>query len=616
MNEAKRTMIIAVTGRGILLATKLQQEIPKSTVITTRDTEDDHVVKVENLADFIAGHFHKNDAFIFISALGICVRLIAPHLADKASDPAIICMDDQGKFVQSVSSGHKGGANALARQTAKIFGAQAVISTSSDLQEIWALDILGDQFDWTTEFSINAKDILAKFVNNEPTALLLEVNTKGTRHLEKTLPGFVEVFYREEDIDYSRFQLLIAVTFKKYAPAIPAVTYYPKVLSLGSGCSKALDPVLFEDTLRSELHTQGFAFEAIKDLGSIDLKKDQQAYLAFTAKNNILFQTFPRETVRKIKVPNPSETVQSKIGVDGVSESAAMLLSGNTSLLVEKRKVILADGNKFTYALAIAPAVERKPSIAIVGAGPGDEELISVKGKKLLEQADCVLYAGSLVPGQMISWCKEGVIARNSASMTLEEQVSFIQEHYLKGHKIVRLHSGDPAIYGATQEQMTLFDALGMEYFIVPGISSFSAAAAVLKSQFTIPGVVQTIVITRGEGKTPVPEAEKLEEIAKLNATVCLYLSAQVAKKVEQQLLQHYAPSTPVAVLYRLTWKDEEVYTGTLENLAGIVKSSKKTRTVLIVVGHAIHARKNRSELYHPKWKHIFRTHKQFSPKP
>ena len=510
-----------------------------------------------------------------------------------------------------VTSGHQGGANLLARQTAKIFGAQAVISTSSDLQEIWALDTLGDTFNWTTEFSIGAKDVLAKFVNNERTALLLEVNTKGTQYLEKTLPDFVELFYREKDIDYSRFQLLIAVTFKKYSPVIPAVIYYPKVLSLGSGCSKTLDPVLFEDTLRSEMNKQGLSFDALKNFGSIDIKKDQEAYVKFTTKYNIPFQTFDQEAIRQVNVPNPSETVQAKIGVDGVSESTAMLLSGNTGLLLEKHKVILADGNKFTYALALEPSVERKPSIAIVGAGPGDEELISVKGKKLLEQADCVLYAGSLVPKEMTSWCKEGAVVRNSASMTLEEQVNLVREHYLKGHKIVRLHSGDPSIYGATQEQMTLFDTLGMEYFIVPGISSFSAAAAVLKSEFTIPGVVQTIILTRGEGKTPVPETEKLEEIAKLNATVCLYLSAQIARKVEQQLLQHYDPSTPVAVLYRLTWKDEEVYTGTLENLADLVRASKKTRTVLIVVGHAIQARKNRSELYHPEWKHIFRTQKK-----
>ena len=416
-------------------------------------------------------------------------------------------------------------------------------------------------------------------------------------------------------MDCSKFSLLLAVTYKSYRLDIPTVHFYPKVLSLGTGCSKELDPRLFAQSLREQLAAQGLSFHAIKSFGSIDLKKDQQAYVRFSKDTNIPFHTFGKEEIDTVKVPNPSEVVRSKIGVDGVSESLAMLLSGNNTLLVEKQKIKLDNGHKFTYAIALDHEVTRKPSIAIVGAGPGDEELISVKGKKLLEQADCVLYAGSLVPEEMTSWCKEGAVVRNSAAMTLEEQMALVQEHYRKGHNIVRLHSGDPSIYGAIQEQMTLFDELGMEYFIVPGISSFNAAAAVLKSEFTIPEVVQTIIITRGEGKTPLPENEKLEEMAKLKATICLFLSAGIAAKVQEQMLRYYEPDTPVAVLYRLTWKDEEVYTGTLQNLAELVKASKKTRTVLIVVGHAIHARKNRSQLYSPGWKHIFRTQKKFTLK-
>ena len=611
----KKIHIIATTDRGIALGRKLQMEIPKSVVVTTRKTPDEHVSQVDSIAAFLSGYFQKTDAFIFITSLGACVRLIAPYLADKSTDPAVLCMDDHARFVQSVVGGHQGGANQLAAKVSKVFGAQAVVSTSSDLQGIWALDTLGEQFDWHTEFSTDPNAIISAFVNNAPTGLLLEVDTKGTRYLEETVPDFVEVFYDAEEMDCSQFSLLLAVTYKSYPLDIPTVQFYPKVLSLGTGCSKELDPELFAQSLREQLAAQGLSFHAIKSFGSIDLKKDQQAYIQFTQDTNIPFHTFGKEEINTVKVPNPSEVVRSKIGVDGVSESLAMLLSGNTTLLVEKQKITLDNGHKFTYAIALDHEVTRKPSIAIVGAGPGDEELISVKGKKLLEQADCVLYAGSLVPEEMTSWCKEGAVVRNSAAMTLEEQMALVQEHYHKGHNIVRLHSGDPSIYGAIQEQMTLFDELGMEYFIVPGISSFNAAAAVLKSEFTIPEVVQTIIITRGEGKTPLPENEKLEEMAKLKATICLFLSAGIAAKVQEQMLKYYEPDTPVAVLYRLTWKDEEVYTGTLQNLAELVKASKKTRTVLIVVGHAIHARKNRSKLYSPGWKHIFRTQKKFTLK-
>jgi precorrin-4 C11-methyltransferase len=191
--------------------------------------------------------------------------------------------------------------------------------------------------------------------------------------------------------------------------------------------------------------------------------------------------------------------------------------------------------------------------------------------------------------------------------MTLEEQVALMDEHYQKGHLIVRLQSGDPSIYGAIQEQMSIFDERGMDYFIVPGISSFQAAAAYLKSEFTIPEVVQSIILTRGEGKTPLPEREKLNEMASHQATMCIFLSATIAKDVQAQLLEHYPGDTPVAVLYRVTWKDEKVFTGELKDLAKIIRDSKFTLTVLIIVGAAIGARKNRSQLYSPTYRHTFR---------
>jgi precorrin-4 C11-methyltransferase len=212
----------------------------------------------------------------------------------------------------------------------------------------------------------------------------------------------------------------------------------------------------------------------------------------------------------------------------------------------------------------------------------------------------------------MTNWCREGAIVRNSAMMTLEEQVTLMKEEYAKGHFIVRLQSGDPALYGAIQEQMTIFDEMGMDYFIVPGISAYSAGAAALRSEFTIPEVVQSIVLTRGEGKTPMPSKESIASFAATNATMCIFLSAGIAGKVQKELLEHFDENTPVAVLYRLTWKDEAIYQGELKDLAKIVKDSKKTRTVLIIVGNAIGARKNRSQLYSPEWKHIFRTNKKF----
>ncbi|WP_108805125.1 precorrin-4 C(11)-methyltransferase [Aquimarina sp. Aq107] len=608
----KKIAIIAVTEKGLEKALVIQKEFPKSVVITTLSSTNGNVSTINSISNYLNENFTKLDGICFVTALGICVRLIAPYIQDKNSDPAVVSVDDLGLNVQSVLSGHKGGANDFTSKIAAVLGAKPIISTSSDVQNIWALDTLGTQFDWQVKSSLSMNKTMALFVNNKPTALLLDIKDKGTQHLEKTLPNFVTVFYREADIDYAQFELCIAISYKMYEVSIPSLFFIPKVLSIGSGCSKQLDSVLFETTLKEELRRRNIHFSAIKNFGSIDIKAGQQAYLDFSNNNKIPFSTFTADEINTITVPNPSEVVRSKIGVQGVSESTAMLLSGNKNVVIEKQKIHLDNGEKFTFSVALDTKVERSTAIAIIGAGPGDEELITVKGKQYLEEADCVLYAGSLVPEEMTSWCKSGAVVRNSAMMTLEEQVSIMQEHYKKGNSIVRLQSGDPSLYGAIQEQMTIFDELGMDYFIVPGISAFSAAAAVLKSEFTIPEVVQSIVLTRGEGKTPMPSKESISAFAATNATMCIFLSAGIAKKVEAQLLEHFNADTPVAVMYRISWKDEEIFQGKLEDLAEIVKKSKKTRTVLIVVGHAIGARKNRSQLYSPEWKHIFRTNKKF----
>ncbi|WP_299252796.1 precorrin-4 C(11)-methyltransferase [uncultured Aquimarina sp.] len=604
--------IIAITDKGIAQALVLQKQFPKSLVITTRETAHDTVSVVPSITNYLESNFEKLDGLCFVSALGICVRTIAPFIKDKKTDPAVICVDDFGKNIQSVLSGHQGGANDLALKVAQLVGGTPIISTSSDVQGIWTLDTLGKQFNWQTESKQSIKDEMALFVNNKRTALLLDINDKGTEYLEKNCPHFVTVFYDEKKIDHSQFELIIAVTYKLYDFSIPSLFYVPKVLSIGSGCSKTLDSELFDTVLKEKLKNEGLLFSAIKNFGSISIKSEQQAYLDWSKKNNIPFKTFSAEIINTITVPNPSVVVHEKIGVDGVSESTSLLLSHNTKLLVEKQKVHIETSEKFTFAVALDRKVERRPQIAIIGAGPGDEELITVKGKRYLQTADCVLYAGSLIPEEMTSWCKPEAVVQNSAMMTLEEQVNLMHTHYKKGHNVVRLHSGDPSLYGAIQEQMTIFDELEMDYFIVPGISSFSAAAAVLKSEFTIPEVVQSIVLTRGEGKTPMPAKESIAAFAKTNATMCIFLSAGIAKKVQAQLLEHYDANTPVAVLYRLTWKDEAIYEGQLHELAQMVKESKKTRTVLIIVGKAIRARKNRSLLYSPEWKHIFRTNKKF----
>ena len=234
----------------------------------------------------------------------------------------------------------------------------------------------------------------------------------------------------------------------------------------------------------------------------------------------------------------------------------------------------------------------------------------------MLEKADLILYAGSLVPKALTECHKAGAIVRSSADMNLEEQCELMKEHYDKGHFIVRLHTGDPCIFGAIQEQMVFFDQQGMDYHITPGISSFLAAAAELRSQFTIPEHTQTIILTRGEGRTPMPEKEQLHLLAKSQSTMCIFLSAAIVDDVQKELLQEYPEDTPVAACYHLTWPDQKIYRGQLKDLAKIVHDNNLTLTTMLVVGEAIEERERLSEsclqarqsqLYSKYFTHLFR---------
>jgi precorrin-4 C11-methyltransferase len=606
----KPTAILASTDRGVLLADRLRRELEGSVVFSTRPGDAPTVQPIASISDFLATSFTDYEAFIFVGALGICVRSIAPYVQDKATDPAIINLDDHGQFVQPVLSGHLGGANKLARRLARVLGAQAIITTASDLQNIWALDTLAAQFGWQAVPSQPLNQLISLFVNNAKTALLLDVQAEGTRWLEKTRPPFVDVFYHRDEIAWDQYQLALAVTYRPLVAPVPVLTFYAPVLHLGLGCSRDIEADLLEASVRTQLAEHGLAIEAVKSINSIDIKHDEVAFLALAERLRVPLLTYPADALNTQTAPNPSDVVLSKLGVPSVGEAAAQLASGNGNLLLEKQKVTVTSGKKHTLAVALDATAERRGVVAIVGAGPGDASLISVKGKELLETADLILYAGSLVPERLTHYAKPGAVVRNSAGMTLEEQLHLMSEHYQRGHLIVRLQSGDPSIYGAIQEQMTEFDERGMDYFIVPGISAFQAAAASLNSEFTIPEVVQTIILTRGAGNTPLPPHEDLAAMAKHRATMCIFLSATIAKRVQAQLEEHYPADTPVAILYRVTWDDEEIYTGQLADLASLIREHKLTRTVLIVVGAAIGARKNRSQLYHPDWKHIFRTGK------
>ena len=239
--------------------------------------------------------------------------------------------------------------------------------------------------------------------------------------------------------------------------------------------------------------------------------------------------------------------------------------------------------------------------VHFVGAGSGAVDLITVRGAKLLGEADVVIYAGSLVNPELLKLCKEGCEIHNSATMTLEEVIAVIQEAEVGRKTTVRLHTGDSSIYGAVREQFDELIKLGIEYDVCPGVSSFCGAAASLKTEYTLPDVSQTVIITRAAGRTPVPEKQSIRELAAHQATMVLFLSTSLTEKLQKDLLEGgYPANTPVAVVYKATWPDESIFRCTVDTLHKTVTENGLTKTSLIIVGNCMGETYLRSLLYHP----------------
>ena len=585
----QKIAVIQINETGKDIATTLQRELGAK-VISRTD---------------VGKLWKQYDAFVFIGAMGICVRTIAPYIKDKHEDPAVVCVDSLGLNAVSVLSGHIGGANDLTREIAALIGAHEVITTQSDNAGLWALDTLEQRFGWSI---VSGKESLNEcifaFVNREPTALLIEQGDEGTDYLRRTMPAHVTVINNILEAKRGKYRLLIIVSISEHSVPDGLLTlhFVPKIATIGFGLAHHPDDYnRIYDEIEAELTNRG-CLPCAKEWCTIDVKADEP-FIEVLRAHGEKVRFFTAEELSAIEVPNPSDTVAKHVGTPSVCEAAAILGSNQGVLIFPKIK-----GKNWTVALALDRRhLVRKGHIEIVGAGPGDPDLISVRGRRMLEKADLILYAGSLVPKALTECHKAGAVVRSSADMNLEEQCVLMKEHYDKGHFIVRLHTGDPCIFGAIQEQMAFFDQNGMDYHITPGISSFLAAAAELQSQFTIPERCQTIILTRGEGRTPMPEKEQLHLLARSQSTMCIFLSASIVDDVQRELLQEYPEDTPVAACYHLTWPDQKIYRGQLKDLAKIVHDNHLTLTTMLVVGEAIDNRQGLSDLYSKHFTHLFR---------
>ncbi len=246
--------------------------------------------------------------------------------------------------------------------------------------------------------------------------------------------------------------------------------------------------------------------------------------------------------------------------------------------------------------------------VYFIGAGPGDPDLITVKGQRLIEEADVMIYTGSLVNPQVLAGAKPDAELYDSAAMTLDEVVALMEQGERKQKQVVRVHTGDPSLYGAVREQMAELDRLGIAYEVIPGVSSFLAAAAAMKREYTLPGVSQTVILTRMEGRTPVPESEQIAKLAAHQATMVIFLSVGRIGQLCEQLRQGgYHEDTPAAAVYKASWKDQKIVCGTLKELAGKVQEAGIRKTALVMVGGFLGDEFEKSKLYDPGFGHEYR---------
>lgn len=252
-----------------------------------------------------------------------------------------------------------------------------------------------------------------------------------------------------------------------------------------------------------------------------------------------------------------------------------------------------------------------KSKVYFIGAGPGNPELITLKGHRMIGEADVIIYAGSLVNPEVLANRKASSLMYNSAEMDLEEIIAVMQKAHTEGLSVARVHTGDPSIYGSIREQIEELDKLNISYEVVPGVSSFTAAASVLCKEFTVPEISQTVICTRFEGRTPVPELERMELLASHQTSMAIFLSVQMIGDLVSQLTKHYPITTPIAVIEKATWADERVIRGTLNDIAHKIAEAGIKKTAMILVGNFLGSDYNNSKLYAADFSHEYRNAKK-----
>ncbi|HTU19887.1 MAG TPA: precorrin-4 C(11)-methyltransferase [Gemmataceae bacterium] len=621
MKPTATIALIAVTKHGVEQARLLRRRLGRGEVHRPAHYGDpphpwEHPF-TGPLSEQVPNLFARCDQLVFFLATGAVTRLIAPCLVSKTSDPGVLVVDEAGHFVIPLLSGHQGGANAFARTVAGCLGATPVITTASDVLGGLSIDGLADTFGWIVEPAEGLKPAAVALVNRESVAIVQEIGGRGCWLDDNDLPANVTFVHDSGWLQGRHFERVLWITDRvvddcRGIDEGRILWFRPPSLALGVGCERGISTEALADGLDRFLQKYRLARGSIRTLASVDLKDDETALIELAKQHG--WQThfyLPEELARTSGIRNPSPMVTKCVGTPGVAEPAALLAAGTERLLVEKQVMTSPlSPRRMTFALARLASYQNRTAagrVIFVGAGPGDPELLTLKARHALRRADTVIYAGSLVPEEVLRHAAGTAVLHNSAHLTLEQVMETTLTAARNGEQVVRLHSGDTSLYSAIQEQLAVLEEAGIDAEVIPGISAFQAAAAVLKSELTLPEVVQTVILTRGEGDTKMPAGEALESLAQHRATLCIFLSARLADTVQTRLLTAYSPQTPAAIVYRVSWPDEKIILTTLANLAAEVRRNRLTRTTLFLVGEAVGGRRNRSRLYDRSHGHLFR---------
>lgn len=542
-----KTAVFSTSEKGNLLAKSIQEELVYTDTFSTK--EDKSFLKVESFADFVEWSFDDYDHIILIGDLADNILNLTPYIKEQYKKLLIFNVDVNGDFVQILQVGEEGEANQEAQKLAGITGGTAIISTQAKASKEWDLESFTERFEWEADLNDDWESVRTLFRTRTKVALILEVRDMGSAYLEKTAPSFVEIFYHVDDLEEENFDLIIAVSPLLYRFKVTSVMYRPKILTLGMGCHKNFPHGILVNDIQEKLAQHGISWKAIRTLSTADSKSKEMALLEVCHHLKIEFKTYSSDFLNRIPIPNPSDVILKHTGLRGLAESAALAVSKTNKLIVEKQNDKPECNQYYTWALAIDQLNLREGQLEIVGAGPGNPDLITLQGMNLLRKADLVIYSSTLLRDDLIHHVKTGAKIRSVESLTQQENlIQLIQSYYRRGLMTVWLHSGDANLFSDIQDELIAFTKTGMEYRITPGVGNFQALEAELKTKFLINRQEQEVHLIRVSMDNLNDQKQRLKEYLEQEDEICIYADRNVMPDLHQFFSTILSSNTPIAI--------------------------------------------------------------------